>query len=85
MALFYEITGYSRKTGHLEAYYDVPGRKKGSVKRIAGIGPSDDGLGSYPLNAGQVAEIARILETPIECPGCDFFLEPFEEPRQESR
>ncbi len=79
MALLYEVTGYDRATGRLKVFYEVPAHRTASVKKIAGIAPSDDGLGSYPLTSDQVHEIARVLETSIAHPDCDFFLEPFEE------
>jgi len=77
MALMYEVTGYDRQTGRLAVSYDVPERKIALVKRIAGIGASDDGLGSYPIGPAQIPEIAKALKTEIEQGRCDFFLEPF--------
>src|ERR1700730_12908516 len=68
MALMYEVTGYDRQTGRLAVSYDVS-----LVKKIAGIGLSDDGLGSYPLGATQIPEIAKALKTEIEQGGCDYF------------
>jgi hypothetical protein len=59
----------------------VPGAKDALVKKIAGIGSSDDGLGSYPLGATQIPEIAKALQTEIEQGGCDCFSGPFEKPR----
>ena len=49
MALMYEVTGYDRQTGRLAVSYDVPERNIALVKKIAGIGSSDDGLSSYSL------------------------------------
>jgi len=60
MALMYEVTGYDRQTGRLAVSYDVPERKIALVKKIAGIGSSDDGLGSYPLGPTQIPEIRRM-------------------------
>jgi hypothetical protein len=45
MALMFEVTGY--QTRRLAVSYDAPERKIALVKKIAGIGSSDDGLGSY--------------------------------------
>jgi hypothetical protein len=81
MALMYEVTGYDRQTGRLAVSYDVPERKIAVVKKIAGIGASDDGLGSYSLGATQIPEIAKALQTDIEQGGCNYFLEPFEKPQ----
>jgi len=81
MPLIYEVTGYDRKTGRLASSYEVPERRVPSVKSLAGIKPSDDGLGSYPLTPAQVAEIAMVIEIPIDQNGKDFFLEPYEEPQ----
>ena len=62
MALMYEVTGYDRQTGRLAVSYDVPERKITLVKKIAGIGSSDDGLGSYPLGPTQIPQNRRGLE-----------------------
>jgi hypothetical protein len=85
MPLKYEVTGYDRRTGRLSVSYDVPVKSVAEVKRIAGIPPSDDGLGSYPLDATQVAKIARALRTGIGREDCDFLLEPYEEEPARSR
>jgi hypothetical protein len=45
----YEVTGYHPHTGRFAVSYDVPERKIALVKKIKGIGASDDGLGSRPL------------------------------------
>jgi len=84
MTLMYEVTGYDRQTGRLAVSYDVPERKIALVKKIAGIGLSDDGLGSYPLAPNQIPQIAKALKTEIQQGRCDFFLEPFEKPQQRS-
>jgi hypothetical protein len=75
----YEVTGYDRKTGRLVTFYDVPERRVASVKNIAGVPPSDDGLGSYPLDREQIVAIARVLETTIEqADDLDYFLEAYD-------
>jgi hypothetical protein len=79
MSPMYEVTGYDRKTGSLAAFYDVPAQRACSVKNIAGVPSSDDGLGSYPLDRDQVSAIARLLETPIDNEDLDFFLEAYDE------
>jgi len=84
MTLMYEVTGYDRQTGRLAVSYDVPERKIALIKKIAGIGSSDDGLGSYPLGPTQIPQIAKALKTEIQQGRCDFFLEPFEKPQQRS-
>jgi hypothetical protein len=79
MPRIYEVTGYDRKAERLVTSYEVPERRVPSVKRIAGVKTSDDGLGSYPLTPAQVAEIAIVMERPIEQDDNDFFLEPYED------
>lgn len=81
MAVMYEVTGYDRQSGSLAVSYDVPQRKIALVKKIAEIGSSDDGLGSYPLGSEQISKIAKALKTQIEHGERDFFLEPYEEPK----
>lgn len=81
MALMYEVTGYDRQTKRLAIAYDVPKRKISLVKKIVGIGSFDDGLGSYPLGPELIPKIAEALKTEIKQGRCDFFLEPYEEPR----
>jgi hypothetical protein len=78
MSAKYEVTSYDRKTGRLVAFYDIPAERISSIKNIAGVSPSDDGLGSYPLNRDQVSAIAEVLETPIEDERVDFFLEAYD-------
>jgi hypothetical protein len=75
----YEVTGYDRQTGPLVTFYDVPAPRILSVKNITGVPSSDDGLGSYPLDRDQVFAIARVLETPIDKPELDYFLEAYDE------
>jgi len=81
MAVMYEVTGYDRQSGRLAVSYDVPQRKIALVKKIAGIGSFDDGLGSYPLGPEQISRIAKALKTQIDQGRRDFFLEPYEEPK----
>ena len=82
MSLIYEVIGYDRRTGQLIEAHEVPQRRVPSVKRAAGVRPSDDGLGSYPLSPEQVAEIATIMETSIKLDDKAFFLEPHGEPQR---
>jgi hypothetical protein len=77
-ATMYEINGYDPKSGRLVTFYDVPERRAGSCKNIAGVPPSDDGLGSYPLNRDQVHAIASVLETSIENEDLEYFLEAYD-------
>jgi hypothetical protein len=78
MSVMYEVTGYDPKTDRLVTFHDVPERQVASVKSIAGVPASDDGLGSHPLNHDQVVAIIRVLEIPIEQGDLKFFLEAFD-------
>jgi hypothetical protein len=84
MSVMYEVTGYDRKTGDLVTFYDVPERRIASVKNIARVPSTDDGLGSYPLDHDQVADISRILETEIQQGDLDYFLEAYDESTNQS-
>ena len=80
MALMYEITGYDRETGRLVVAYEIPENEVSAVKQMAGVRSTDDGLGSYPLDAKQLAEIARAIRAVIpELVDTDYFLEPYEQ------
>lgn len=82
MDVAYEVNGYNRKTGELAITVDVPDWRVSSVLRTARVPMSDDGLGSYPLNDGQVMEITSLLGNQINRPDLEFFLEPYEAPQQ---
>ena len=75
----YEVTGYDRKTGALVVFYDVPAERIWLAKDIARVPPSDDGLGSYPLDRDQVFAIANLLHTLIDNESIDFFFEAYDE------
>ena len=85
MSLMYEMVGYDRKTGKLAIAYDIPESRIATIKKIAGIRRTDDGLGSYPLSADQVGQIAAVVGTKLEKADNDFFLEPFDEAAARSR
>lgn len=82
MALMYEVTGYDRKTGELVASYDVPSQCLASALRVARAEVPDPDLGSYPLDKGQVNEIAHLIGAHVYRPELDFFLEPYDSPYQ---
>jgi hypothetical protein len=84
MSPMYEVTGYDCKTGRLVAFYAIPPGRIPSVKKIAGVPSSDDGLGSYPLDRDQLSAIARILKTPINKENLDYFLEAYAEGANQS-
>jgi len=78
MSVMYEVTGYDRNTGRLVTFYDVPERTVPSVKELAGVPSSDDGLGAYPLNHCQLAAVANVLGAQIESADLDYFLEAYD-------
>ena len=78
MSVMYEVTGYDHKTDRLVTSYDVPELQVASVKKIAGVPSSDDGLGSYPLDRDQLAAIEKILEISFDKRDLAFFLEAFD-------
>ena len=82
MPVMYEMNGYDQKTGELAFSVDVPEFRAYPALRIAGVPLNDDGLGSYPLDAGQISEIASMLGVDIDRSDLDFFLEPYEAPQQ---
>ncbi|HTT79305.1 MAG TPA: hypothetical protein VMF86_06465 [Stellaceae bacterium] len=79
MAVRYEINGYDQATDDLSLSLKIPASKARSTLRIAGVPEDDDRLGSYPLSAGQMAEIAGLLGKTVDRNDLVFFLEPYAE------
>jgi hypothetical protein len=55
------LQGFDRDTDKLVARFTIPKSSEHTVKVIAGILPSHDGLGDYPLDQKQIAQIALVL------------------------
>jgi hypothetical protein len=61
----------------------VPSNFLEEIKRIAGFGPNDDGLGEYPLNEAQTRQVARILDFNPEPDRFYYYVEPYEPPEDD--
>jgi hypothetical protein len=53
------------------------------IKRIAGFGPNDDGLGEYPLDEAQTRQVARILDFNPEPDRFYYYVEPYKPPKDD--
>jgi hypothetical protein len=53
------------------------------VKRVAGFGRQDDGLGEYFLNEAQTRQMARILDFNPEPDRLYYYVEPYEPPEHD--
>jgi hypothetical protein len=78
MPIVYRLVGYDKETERKCNEAPIPDANLSVVTRLAGILPTDDGLGDYPLNAEQAREVARILKTTIDCGSFAYYIEPYE-------
>ena len=53
------------------------------IKRIAGFGPTDDGLGEYPLDEAQTRPVARMLDFNPERDRFYYYVDPYEPPKDD--
>jgi hypothetical protein len=81
--MIYRIVTYDRATERMKGSMSIPPRVLGEVKRIAGFGPQDDGLGEYPLDEAQTRQVARILDFNPEPDRFYYYVEPYEPPEDD--
>ena len=60
--MIYRIVTYDRTTDRMKGNLPIPSSVLEQIKRIAGFGPKDDGLGEYPLDKVQTRQVAGILD-----------------------
>ncbi|MGC2199714.1 MAG: hypothetical protein WA633_06125, partial [Stellaceae bacterium] len=60
--MIYRVVTYDRATDRMKGNLPSPSSVLEEIKRIAGFGPQDDGLGEYPLDERQTQQIASILD-----------------------
>jgi hypothetical protein len=81
--MIYRIVTYDKKTERMKGSLPIPLSVLEQIKRIAGFGPQDDGLGEYPLDEGQTRQIAGILGFRPDPQHFYYYLEPYEPPEDD--
>jgi len=81
--MIYRIVTYDRTTDRMKGNLPIPSSVLEQIKRIAGFGPKDDGLGEYPLDEAQTRRVARILDFNPELDRFYYYVEPYEPPKDD--
>jgi len=83
--MVYRIVSYDKQTERKCGETAIPDGKLAAIREIAGISPSDDGLGDYPLSHDQANVVARLLRMKIDCDAFAYYVEPYEVPVAKNR
>lgn len=78
--MIYRVVTYDRDSEKMRGSLIVPPSILGKVKKIAGFGAEDDGLGEYLLDEGQTKRVAKILGFRPEADRFYYYVEPCEPP-----
>ena len=78
--MIYRVVTYDKATERMKENLPIPPSMLEEIKRIAGLGPQDDGLGEYPLDEEQTRQVARILSFNPEPGHFYYYIEPYEPP-----
>jgi hypothetical protein len=81
--MIYRVVTYDRATERMKGSMPIPVGVLEQVKRVAGFGRQDDGLGEYPLNEAQTRQVARILDFNPEPDRFYYYVEPYEPPEDD--
>ena len=81
--MIYRIVTYPKTTERMKGNLPIPSSVLDQVKRIAGFGLKDDGLGEYPLDEAQTRQVARILDFNPEPDRFYYYVEPYEPPEDD--
>lgn len=81
--MIYRVVTYDKATEQMKGNLPIPPSMFEEIKRIAGFGPQDDGLGEYPLDEEQTRQIARILGFNPEPSHFYYYIEPYEPPEDD--
>ena len=81
--MIYRVVTYDRATERMKGSVPIPLGVLEQIKRIAGFGPQDDGLGEYPLDEAQTRQVARILDFNPEPDRFYYYVEPYEPPEDD--
>lgn len=85
MKIVYRLVSYDKQTERKSGETAIPDGKLAAIREIAGILPTDDGLGDYPLRDDQAKFIARLLKRKVDCDACTYYVEPYEVPAAKNR
>ena len=85
MTIVYRLVSYDKQTERKRGEFAIPDDNLAVVREIAGILPTDDGLGDYPLNDDQATAIARLLNMKIDCDAFAYYVEPYAVPVAKNR
>lgn len=78
--MMYRVVTYDRTTERMKGSLVVPPNLLAKVKKIAGFGPQDDGLGEYPLDEEQTRQVAKALGFRPQPDRYYYYVEPYEPP-----
>jgi hypothetical protein len=76
--MIYRIVTYDKATERIKGNLPIPPSLVAEIKRIAGFGANDDGLGEYPLDDDQTRQVAAVLGFNPEPSRFYYYVEPFE-------
>jgi hypothetical protein len=78
--MIYRVVTYDRATERIKGSLVVPPSILSKVRKVAGFGPRDDGLGEYPLDEEQTRQAAKLLGFRPETDRFYYYVEPFDPP-----
>ena len=78
--MMYRVVTYDRTTERMKGSLIVPPNVLSKVKKVAGFGHEDDGLGEYPLDEQQTGQVAKILGFSPEPDRFFYYVEPYDPP-----
>jgi hypothetical protein len=81
--MIYRIVAYDKATERMKGTLPIPASVLEDIKRIAGFAPQDDGLGEYPLDEGQIRQVARVLDFDPQPDRFYYYVEPYEPPEDD--
>jgi hypothetical protein len=80
LTMIYRVVTYDRTSERMKGSLVVPPGVLAKVKRAAGFGPTDDGLGEYLLDETQIKQVAKILGFRPETDRFYYYVEPYDPP-----
>jgi hypothetical protein len=81
--MIYRVVTYDKKTDRMRGNLSIPPSVLEQIKRVAGFGPQDDGLGEYPLDDAQTRQVASILGFNPDPNHFYYYVEPYEPPEDD--